>query len=176
MAGILSYFLPKDKVFYSLFEQASDNLEAIAKKLVQVVQEPDFGKRAAYISEMQDIEHQNDNITHQIFIELGKNFITPFDREDIHSLASALDDIADYMYASAKYIYLYKTPLDPSYTEFSLLIYKSCVEIQSAMANLKDFKNGKAISVPGMQYKFLSLIAQYLPRPIVRKLSVVSRG
>ena len=90
MAGILSYFLPKDKVFYSLFEQASDNLEAIAKKLVQVVQEPDFGKRAAYISEMQDIEHQNDNITHQIFIELGKNFITPFDREDIHSLASAL--------------------------------------------------------------------------------------
>ena len=59
MAGILSYFLPKDKVFYSLFEQASDNLEAIAKKLVQVVQEPDFNKRAAYISEMQDIEHQN---------------------------------------------------------------------------------------------------------------------
>ena len=54
MAGILSYFLPKDKVFYSLFEQASDNLEAIAKKLVQVVQEPDFGKRAAHISEMQD--------------------------------------------------------------------------------------------------------------------------
>lgn len=76
MAGILSYFLPKDKVFYSLFEQASDNLEAIAKKLVQVVQEPDFGKRAAYISEMQDIEHQNDNVTHHIFIELGKNFIT----------------------------------------------------------------------------------------------------
>lgn len=70
--------------------------------MVQVVQEPDFGKRAAYISEMQDIEHQNDNITHQIFIELGKNFITPFDREDIHSLASALDDIADYVYASGK--------------------------------------------------------------------------
>ena len=79
MAGILSYFLPKDKVFYSLFEQASDNLEAIAKKLVQVVQEPDFNKRAAHISEMQDIEHQNDNVTHHIFIELGKSFITPFD-------------------------------------------------------------------------------------------------
>jgi uncharacterized protein Yka (UPF0111/DUF47 family) len=111
MAGILSYFLPKDKVFYSLFEQASDNLEAIAKKLVQVVQEPDFGKRAAHISEMQEIEHQNDNITHQIFIELGKNFITPFDREDIHSLASALDDIADYVYASGKKINFYQ--IDP---------------------------------------------------------------
>jgi hypothetical protein len=41
--------------------------------------------------------------------------------------------------------------------------------------SLKDFKNAKAISVPGMQYKFLSLIAQYLPRPIVRKLSIASR-
>ena len=49
------------------------------------------------------------------------------------------------MYASAKYIYLYKTPLDPAYTEFSLLIYKSCIEIQTAMENLKDFKNGKAV-------------------------------
>lgn len=49
------------------------------------------------------------------------------------------------MYASAKYIYLYKTPLDPAYTEFSLLIYKSCVEIQTAMNNLKDFKNPKGV-------------------------------
>ncbi len=81
MAGILSYFLPKDKVFYSLFEKASDNLESIAQKLLQVVHESDYNKRAALIEEMRDIEHQNDNITHQIFIELGKNFITPFDRK-----------------------------------------------------------------------------------------------
>ena len=111
MAGILSYFLPKDKVFYSLFEKASDNLESIAQKLLQVVHESDYNKRAALIEEMRDIEHQNDNITHQIFIELGKNFITPFDREDIHSLASALDDIADYIYASGKKINFYK--IDP---------------------------------------------------------------
>jgi Phosphate transport regulator (distant homolog of PhoU) len=100
MAGILSYFLPKDKVFYSLFEQASDNLEKIAKNLLQVVHEPDFNKRGVLIKEMEDIEHQNDEITHKIFIELGRNFITPFDREDIHSLASALDDIADCIYAA----------------------------------------------------------------------------
>jgi len=51
MAGILSYFLPKDKVFYSLFEQASDNLEKIAKNLLQVVHEPDFNKRGVLIKE-----------------------------------------------------------------------------------------------------------------------------
>ena len=49
MAGILSYFLPKDKVFYSLFEKASDNLELIAKKLLLVVHESDFNKRAVLI-------------------------------------------------------------------------------------------------------------------------------
>ena len=108
MAGILSYFLPKDKVFYSLFEDASNNLELIAQKLLQVVHEPDFNKRAVLIGEMRDIEHQNDNITHEIFIELGKNFITPFDREDIQALAYALDDIADYIYASGKKINFYK--------------------------------------------------------------------
>ncbi len=50
------------------------------------------------------------------------------------------------------------------------------LDVDAAVAkSLKDFKNGKVISVPGMQYKFLSLVAQYLPRPIVRKLSVASR-
>ena len=58
--GFLKYFLPKDKVFYSLFEDASVNLEAIARKLLQVVQEPDFNKRASIIKEMEDIEHKND--------------------------------------------------------------------------------------------------------------------
>ena len=52
MAGILSYFLPKDKVFYSLFEKASDNLESIAQKLLIVVHEADYNKRAVIIEAM----------------------------------------------------------------------------------------------------------------------------
>ena len=146
MAGILSYFLPKDKVFYSLFEEASDNLEAIAKKLVQVVQEPDFGNRAAHISEMQDIEHQNDNVTHQIFIELGKNFITPFDREDIHSLATALDDIADYIYASAKKINFYKIdPNDQGIQKMAIVIQDAVLAVNSAVIELRNLKNTQKI-------------------------------
>jgi predicted phosphate transport protein (TIGR00153 family) len=111
MAGFLSYFLPKDKVFYNLFENASNNLQLIAEKLVQVVHEADYNKREALIKEMHDIEHDNDNITHLIFVELGRNFITPFDREDIHSLATALDDVADYIYsAGKKLIFTKSTP------------------------------------------------------------------
>ncbi|MCF8417015.1 MAG: DUF47 family protein [Crocinitomicaceae bacterium] len=133
MAGILKFFLPKDKIFYTLFENASENLELLSKLLVKVVNEPDFGKRNALIKEMEDLEHANDEVTHTIFIELGKNFITPFDREDIHSLASALDDIADYIYASGKKINFYK--IDPTSDQG---IQKTAVAIQEAVAAVKQ--------------------------------------
>jgi uncharacterized protein Yka (UPF0111/DUF47 family) len=143
MAGILSYFLPKDKVFYSLFEEASNNLERIAQKLLQVVHESDFNKRAALITEMRDIEHQNDNITHEIFIELGKNFITPFDREDIHALASALDDIAEYIYASGKKINFYKIdPIsDQGIQKTAAAINDAVIAVKAAVMELRNLKN-----------------------------------
>lgn len=147
MAGILSYFLPKDKVFYSLFEQASDNLEKIAKNLLQVVHEPDFNKRGVIIKEMEDIEHQNDNITHKIFIELGRNFITPFDREDIHSLASALDDIADCIYAAGKKINFYKIdPIsDQGIQKMAEAISGAVKSVKEAVTELRNLKNTQKI-------------------------------
>lgn len=147
MAGILSFLLPKDKVFYSLFEEASNNLEHIAQKLLQVVHESDFNKRAALIEEMREIEHQNDNITHQIFIELGKNFITPFDREDIHALASALDDIADYIYASGKKINFYNIdPIaDQGIQKTATAIKDAVVAVKAAVMELRNLKNTQKI-------------------------------
>lgn len=147
MSGILSYFLPKDKVFYSLFEEASNNLLDIANKLVVVVNEPDFNKRAQIIKEMEVIEHLNDEITHKIFIELGKNFITPFDREDIHSLASALDDIADYIYAAAKKINFYKIdPISDQGIQKTAEAIKGAVEaVKAAVMELRNLKNTQKI-------------------------------
>src|SRR6185503_19418608 len=96
--SILKFFLPKDKVFFQLFESVSESVIQMAEKLKEVVQEKDFSKREILIKEIEDIEHINDEYTHRIFRELGRNFITPFDREDIHYLATALDDICDYIY------------------------------------------------------------------------------
>jgi uncharacterized protein len=140
MAGILSYFLPKDKVFYSLFEQASDNLEKIAKNLLQVVHEPDFNKRGVLIKGMEDI-------THKIFIELGRNFITPFDREDIHSLASALDDIADCIYAAGKKINFYKIdPIsDQGIQKMAEAIKGAVKAVKEAVTELRNLKNTQKI-------------------------------
>ena len=147
MAGILSYFLPKDKVFYDLFEKASDNIRRIAELLVDVVHEADYNKRQIIIQQMKDIEHENDAITHTIFVELGKNFITPFDREDIHSLASALDDVADYIYASGKKINFYKLdPLaDDGIQKSAKLILEGVLALKQAVMELRNLKNTQKI-------------------------------
>ena len=147
MAGILSYFLPKDRIFYNLFEEASDNLEKIAKKLLQVVQEPDFNQRASLITEMQTLEHNNDEVTHRIFIELGRNFITPFDREDIHSLASALDDIADYIYSAGKKINFYHIdPIsDQGIQKTAEAIHDAVIAVKEAVMELRNLKNTQKI-------------------------------
>ena len=99
---------PKNKIFYELFEKSADNVKQMGQLLTQVIGEPDFDKRQGIISMMEDVEHQIDELTHLLFTELGRNFITPFDREDIHYLASALDDIADYIYSTAKKINFYR--------------------------------------------------------------------
>jgi predicted phosphate transport protein (TIGR00153 family) len=141
--SILKFFLPKDKVFYTLFESASANLESLAAKLVEVVNESDYNKRATIVKQMEDLEHENDKLTHNIFVELGKNFITPFDREDIHSLASALDDIADYIYATAKKLNFYKVDptSDQGIIKMADAIKESVLSVNRAVLELRNLKN-----------------------------------
>ena len=112
-----------------------------------VVNEPDFDKRAQLIQEVEDMEHVNDDYTHRIFTELGKNFITPFDREDIHYLATALDDIADYIYASAKKINFYRVnPNDMGFNKMADLIALGCVQVDNAVKELRNMKNMRKIT------------------------------
>ena len=145
--SFLKIFLPKDKIFFQLFENVSETVLKMGAKLVEVVHEKDFGKRAILIKEIEDLEHVNDDFTHRIFTELGINFITPFDREDIHSLATALDDICDYIYGSAKKINFYKVnPDDASFHKMAELILKSCTEVRKAVAELRDMKNLRKIT------------------------------
>ncbi len=150
MAGlnsILKIFLPKDRVFFQLFESVSGVLVVMGEKLKDVVNEPDFDKRAQLIQEVEDLEHVNDDYTHKIFTELGVNFITPFDREDIHYLATALDDIADYIYASAKKINFYRVnPNDMGFNKMADLIALACVQVDNAVKELRNMKNMRQIT------------------------------
>ena len=145
--SILKIFLPKDKVFFQLFESVSETVTQMAAKLKEVVHETEFEKRAVLIKEIEDLEHVNDDYTHRIFTELGRNFITPFDREDIHYLATSLDDICDYIYASAKKINFYKVnPDDVGFHKMADLILNSCSEVRKAVGELRDMKNLRRIT------------------------------
>lgn len=145
--SILKIFLPKDKIFFHLFENVVETVIQMAAKLKQVVYEKEFDKRTVIIREIEDLEHVNDDYTHRIFTELGRNFITPFDREDIHYLATALDDICDYIYASAKKINFYKVnPDDIGFQKMAELILNSCTEVQKAVGELRDMKNLRKIT------------------------------
>jgi uncharacterized protein Yka (UPF0111/DUF47 family) len=138
---------PKNKVFYELFEKSADNVRLMGQLLTQVVGEPDFDKRQGIISQMEDVEHANDELTHLLFTELGRNFITPFDREDIHYLASALDDVADYIFATAKKINFYRVnPNDIGMQKLSEIILQSCTEVRKAVGELRNMKNMRLIT------------------------------
>jgi len=135
-------FLPKDRIFYSLFEGVAETVHEMATSLVEMVHEVSDDKRSSIQAHIENLEHKNDDATHAIFTELGRNFITPFDREDIHALATALDDIADYIYASAKKISFYHiNPNDTGIHKLTELVLQSTVEIKKAVLGLRDMKN-----------------------------------
>lgn len=145
--SIMKIFMPKDRVFYTLFEQVADTMSKMGKVLKEVVKEPDFDKRAALISQVEDLEHVNDDFTHQIFTELGRNFITPFDREDIHYLATSLDDVCDYIFATAKKINFYKVnPNDQGIQKMADLIEQGCEQIRAAVHELRNMRDMRKIT------------------------------
>jgi uncharacterized protein len=150
MAGLNSFlkiFMPKNRVFFELFEQVADNCAQMGGVLKLVVAETDFDKRSSLIKQIEDLEHANDELTHSIFTELGRNFITPFDREDIHYLATSLDDIADYIYASGKKINFYRVnPNDMGMQKMADLIEQGAQQIRIAVRELRDMKNMRNIT------------------------------
>jgi predicted phosphate transport protein (TIGR00153 family) len=143
----LKIFLPKDRIFYSLFEDSSERVLLMSKTLKQLVNEVDTAKRKAVMAQIEDLEHLNDEATHKIFTELSRNFITPFDREDIHYLATALDDVADHIYAAAKKIMFYHIHQDDyGLSKFADLIEQSAEQVCLAVKELRNMKNLRQIT------------------------------
>lgn len=147
MNSVFSFFSPKDKKFQPLFEQDVRNLVLIAENLTKTVREQDPEARKKHHTETERLENVGDDISHSIFLELSKNFITPFDREDIHALVSAIDDIADYIYATSLNIELYKiTSLEDEIVQITTLICEMCRDLETAILELRNLQNTKVIA------------------------------
>ncbi|OKS88573.1 DUF47 domain-containing protein [Mucilaginibacter polytrichastri] len=146
--SIFQYFVPKDKkVFFPLFEQAASNVVAMATVLVEAVNNNNSATREELFKQIDKLENKGDDITHQVYLELGKNFITPFDREDIHALASAIDDVADNIQGSANRMMLYHVEeITEPIRKLSDLILQASIDLEKAVRELKDLRNVRAIA------------------------------
>lgn len=98
--------IPRERLFYDLLEQAADNVAAGAKELVSLVEA--LPGAATQHQRIRDLEHAGDDLTHQIIATLNTTFVPPFDRQDIHKLASTLDDVLDAIEAVSDLLVLHR--------------------------------------------------------------------
>ena len=105
MPGLLARLLPQKEGFFALFTELAENVHAAAGALVDLL--TNFTNVPAKVERIKTYEHKADDLTHALITRLNQSFITPFDREDIHDLSSAIDDVMDLIDAAASRMLLY---------------------------------------------------------------------
>jgi predicted phosphate transport protein (TIGR00153 family) len=133
--------VPRERRFYDLFEQQAATLVEAAALLEQaLVEVADLPTRQR---EIKDLEHQGDDLTHEIVRVLYQTFVTPFDREDIYELAAGLDDILDYIEEVADTTNLYGiTSIPGPARELARLLAQAVVQLEQAIGRLESGKGG----------------------------------
>ena len=143
---LIQVLLPHDEKFYVFFEDMGTVLVQASEQLDKLCETTTLKEREAIVLALHDIEHKGDDITHQIFAELNATFVTPFDREDIHVLASALDDILDYMDGSAGRFVLYKVGEFPvAFKRLIQILHKSIISLQQGVSMLRDLRKSEQL-------------------------------
>ncbi|MBK9060859.1 MAG: DUF47 family protein [Flavobacteriales bacterium] len=136
---------PKDRVFFHHFEASAANVLKMSEDLMLIMASEPGAHRTALLERLVLQERANDDLTHTIFKELSRNFITPIDREDIHSLAGSLDDVADYILASAKNLELFHiNKPDETCRELARLVNEGAKIVQMAVHHLRDLNKPNA--------------------------------
>jgi len=140
----LKFFVPKDDSFYPLFEEDAKILIRASELLKHLLRTNDLNEREAIIQQIKDTEHNGDDITHKIFQQLNRSFITPFDREDIQELASTLDDVVDFINGIGQRIQIYKPKIFmPVFLEMADIIYQCAIEIETSVHSLRHAAKNK---------------------------------
>ena len=140
MSRLSQVFVPNDREFFDLFEEAAGNIVRAADLLDQML--GSYPERASLARDILLCEQEGDRITHAIIQRLNQTFVTPIDREDIYELASGLDDIVDYTEEVADYMGLYKieAPMDQGQRLAHILLQASR-QIAEAMPRMRTFKD-----------------------------------
>ncbi len=144
--SIFQFLVPKDKKFAPLFEEASSNLVQLASILHEAVNLP-LKERDELFAKIDKLEQKGEDITRLTNIELSKNFITPFDREDIHSFITSIDNVANYLHGASSRMKLYQVDkITKSIRKLTEINLEACQNIDTAVKELRDLKKLKNIT------------------------------
>ncbi len=146
--GFLQQLMPKETEFYPLFLRQADLLVQAAAKFREMLE--NYGRVDAYVLEIKEIEHQGDITTHDIFDRLNKSFLTPFDPEDIHALASAMDDVLDELEGvAARFQMFHVQAPTPEAVQLAKILEACSGAIRGAIAELPRIrKDGRDAIMP----------------------------
>jgi predicted phosphate transport protein (TIGR00153 family) len=161
--------LPREESFFDLLEAAAVNALATARLFRDMVE--DYRNLPERVQKITDAEHAGDRIIHQIMDKLNKTFVTPIDREDIHALATEIDDIVDAIEVAADRMILYRIK-EPTPITISLVrvLVRCCEEVATAIPLLRSPKQMKAILSHGIEINRLENEADSLSRAALEAL------
>jgi predicted phosphate transport protein (TIGR00153 family) len=131
--------IPQDREFFRLFAELAQRVTASARLLHQLFLEP--ARLAELVTAIKDLEHEADNLTHEVIARLNRTFVTPIDREDIHMLASRLDDVIDLIDGTARRAIMFRIneAREPA-AKLTAILVRMSEEIEGAVSSVKKPK------------------------------------
>ncbi|MCX6696416.1 MAG: DUF47 family protein [Methanoregula sp.] len=142
--GLRELLIPQDKIFFDLFEQQAATVREAAYQLVGLTE--NFANIKEKRHAIEQLEHKGDKITHDIYQQLNRTFITPLDPEEISRLASNLDEVLDYIDGSVEKMFYYNIEnTDSHMIELAKLIHMSTIEIEGAVKGIRSIKDPRYV-------------------------------
>jgi len=143
--ALIRWLMPKEERFHELFDRDTENLLRSARLFSEFVR-ADLPTRRLRMSELRELEHDGDTITRHIFDALNSSFITPFDREDIRSLATDLDDVLDYIEGVAQQLINFELAESPQeLREFAEILVEMAAEIEQVTERIWNLTHQREI-------------------------------
>jgi predicted phosphate transport protein (TIGR00153 family) len=135
MPGFLNKLLPRNDSFFDLFIALAENIHAGSEVLLELLRKDDGADK--YAERIKNLEHIGDNLTHSLMMRLNQSFITPFDREDIHLLASRIDDVLDLVDAAASRMVTYRIErVRPGVADLAAILNEATGQVVGAVRAL----------------------------------------
>lgn len=169
--GMIKALLPKEDKFHEILARDTANLEKAVKIFAEIARTSNFEERRVKVLQLKAVEHDGDLITREVFDALNQSFITPFDRDDIQSIAIDLDDILDYLEGAAQYLVLFELQESPdALRQFADILVKMVQEIDTATSLMWDLANEKQVRETVVKVSELENQADALHNTVVADL------